>query len=346
MMTLMKVVTAQDIKDARVLIRLDFDVPLKSSDQSETVYFEPNGSQNTKLIVADDTRLRAGLATLQLCLENAASVILMGHLGRPEGRVVPELSLAPVVEWFETNFKSSVQLPPGKLHLLENLRFEPGEDLPDLEFAKQLASMADFYINESFASHHPSASTTILPTLLPHAAGIRFAEEVSVLRGVRDNPQQPLVAVIGGAKIADKLPVVQALSRIAKYVLIGGKLVAEIRSQAMVLPENVIVAELDESGLDIDTPSIQTFTQMLKEAKQVVWSGPMGKFEDGHHAGTRGVAEAIIASDADSIIGGGDTITAVNNFGLLDKMNFVSTGGGAMLKLLAEGTLPTIEALQ
>lgn len=341
----MKEVTAQDLTNKRVLIRMDFDVPLKASSQLESVYFEPNGSQTTKLVVADDTRLRAGLGTLQLCLENASSVTLMGHLGRPEGQVVPELSLAPVVEWFEQNFKDSVQLPPGKLQMLENLRFEPGEDLPDIDFAKQLASMGDFFVNEAFASHHESASTTILPTLLPHAAGIRFAEEVSVLRGVRQNPRQPLVAIIGGAKIADKLPVVQSLSRIAKYVLIGGKLVSEIRQTAMVLPENVIVAELDESGMDIDESSIKTFQQMIAGSNQIVWSGPLGKFEDGHSTGSRAVAEAIISSGADSVVGGGDTITCLNTLGLLDKINFVSTGGGAMLKLLAEGTLPTIEAL-
>lgn len=341
----MKELTAQDVASKRVLIRMDFDVPLKPTSEVDTVYFEQNGTQTTKLVVADDTRLRAGLATLQLCLEHASSVILAGHLGRPEGKVVPELSLAPVVEWFEANFSEHVKLPAGKLHLLENLRFEPGEDSSSPEFAKQLADMADFYVNEAFASHHEAASTTIVPTLLPHAAGLRFAEEVQVLCGVRDNPTQPLIAIIGGAKIADKLPAVQSLSRIAKYILIGGKLVAEIRSSAMVMPENVIVAELDESGLDIDEASIKTFTQMISEAKQIVWSGPLGKFEDGHDAGSRAVAEAVISSGADSIIGGGDTITAVNSFGLLDKIHFVSTGGGAMLKLLADGTLPTIEAL-
>lgn len=341
----MHTLTAQDVANKRVFLRMDFDVPLKPSSEAETVYFEPTGSQITKLTVADDTRLRAGLPTLQLCLENASSVILAGHLGRPDGKVVPELSLAPIVEWFETNFSDSVQLPPNKLHLLENLRFEPGEDEADLEFAKQLAQTADFFVNEAFASHHPSASTTHLPTLLPHAAGLRFAEEVRVLRSVRDDPKQPLVAIIGGAKIADKLPVVQTLARIAKYVLIGGKLISEIHQQAMVMPENVIVGELDESGYDIDRNSIQTFTQMLSEAKQVVWSGPLGKFEDGHVEGSKAVAEAVIRSSADSIVGGGDTITCLNQLRILDQINFVSTGGGAMLKLLAEGTLPTIQAL-
>lgn len=341
----MQVVTPELIAGKKVLLRLDLDVPFSPLPDNQSFTAEgEEGATTTKLQVAEPFRLEAGLETLKLCLAHAESVIVMGHVGRPNGVVVPELSVAPIVDWFEQRL-AGLELPAGKFHILENLRFEPGEDSGDIEFAKQLAGLGDFYINEAFSSHHPSASTTVLPTLLPHAAGLRFAKEVEVLTGVIQNPQKPLVAIIGGAKLEDKLAVVTKLSQVADAVLLGGKLVHEVREKQMSFASNVIVGSLADTGLDISPETRQLFQGVISRAHQIIWSGPMGKFEDGHSEGNKAVLEAIAVSNADSIIGGGDTITAVNQLGQLDKIKFVSTGGGAMLKLLVDGTLPTIQAL-
>lgn len=325
---LMQVVTPELIQGKRVLIRLDLDVPLE------------NG------VIQDDTRLLAGMDTLGLCLEFATSVTICGHLGRPEGKEVPELSVKPIVDWIEEGY-GHIQLPVGKLHILENLRFEPGEDASDLEFAKELASHGDFYVYEAFATHKPSASTTVVPTLMPHAGGLRFAMEVEQLLGVRDNPIRPSVAILGGAKVEDKLPVIKAMASKADVVLVGGKLAAEIKEKGIMdLGANVMVAKLNEDGFDISEETVAAWSNLLKTAKQVVWNGPLGKFEEAKYNQTENIAKAIIESGAKSIIGGGDTISAVTQYGLADRFTFVSTGGGAMLKLLADGTLPTIEALK
>ena len=324
----MQVVTPELIQGKRVLIRLDLDVPLK------------NG------VIEDDTRLLAGMDTLGLCIEFASSVTICGHIGRPGGKEDPDLSVKPIVDWLEEGY-GHIQLPQGKLHILENLRFEPGEDASDLIFAKELASHGDFYVYEAFATHKPSASTTVVPTLLPHAAGLRFAMEVEQLLGVRDNPIRPSVAILGGAKVEDKLPVIRAMASKADVVLVGGKLAAEIKEKGITdLGANVMVAKLNEDGFDISGETVSAWGNLLKTAKQVVWNGPLGKFEDPKYNQTENIAKAVIESGAKSIIGGGDTISAVTQYGLADRFTFVSTGGGAMLKLLADGTLPTIEALK
>lgn len=323
----MQVVAPELIQNKRVLLRLDLDVPLE------------NG------VIKDDTRLLAGMDTLGLCLEFATSVTICGHLGRPEGKEDPALSVKPIVDWIEEGY-GHIQLPEGKLHILENLRFEPGEDSADLEFAKELASHGDFYVYEAFASHRPAASTTIVPTLMPHAAGLRFAQEVEELLQVRENPIKPLVAILGGAKVEDKLPVIKAMAAKADVVLVGGKLAAEIKEQGIEVGPNVMVAKLTEDGLDISDETVGAWTKLLKTAKEVVWNGPLGKFEDPKNNSSEKIAQAIIDSGAKSIIGGGDTISALTQYGLIDKFSFVSIGGGAMLKLLSDGTLPTIEALK
>lgn len=322
----MQVVTPELIQGKRVLLRLDLDVPLKDGE------------------IEDDTRLLAGMDTLGLCLEFATSVTICGHLGRPEGKEDPALSVKPIVDWIEEGY-GHIQLPVGKLHILENLRFEPGEDASDPVFAKELASHGDFYVYEAFATHRPSASTTIVPTLLPHAAGLRFAQEVEELTQVRNNPIKPLVAILGGAKVDDKLPVINAMAKIADVVLVGGKLAAEIKEKGMELGPKVMVAKLTEDGMDISEETVSAWSNLLKTAKEVVWNGPLGKFEDDKYSNTQKIAQAVLDSGAKSIIGGGDTISAVTKYGLVERFTFVSTGGGAMLKLLADGTLPTIEAL-
>jgi len=324
----MQVVTPQLIQNKRVLLRLDLDVPLKDG------------------VIEDDTRLLAGMDTLGLCLEFASSVTICGHLGRPEGREDPALSVKPIVDWIEEGY-GHIQLPQGKLHILENLRFEAGEDGLDMEFAKELASHGDFYVYEAFATHKPAASTTLVPTLLPHAAGLRFAQEVEELMQIRENPIKPLVAILGGAKVEDKMPVIKVMASRADVVLVGGKLAVEIKEKGIMdLPTNVMVAKLNEEGLDISEETTAAWENLLKTAKEVVWNGPLGKFEEVKYNQSERIAKAIIASGAKSVIGGGDTISAMTKYGLADRFTFVSTGGGAMLKLLSDGTLPTIEALK
>lgn len=309
--------------------------------------------------IMEDYRLEAGFPTLELCLENASQVVVMGHIGRPQGQEVAELSVEPIHDWLEDHLGPDY-LDSGKLKLLENLRFEAGEDGASMDFAKELASFGDFYVNEAFASHHSAASTTVLPTLLPHAAGLRFVQEVEVLTRVRQNPTHPLVAIIGGVKVEDKLPAVLSLAKVADAVLVGGKIAAEIKGQQIQLPHNVFVGQLNEGETDLAPATVLAWEKVVSGAKMIVWNGPLGITEGqvsniaGHGWGMEGLGSAggtyqtarmIIGSGAESIIGGGDTITALNNWGLLDRFSFVSTGGGAMLKFLTDGTLPTIQAL-
>lgn len=353
----MQVVTPQFVSKKKVLLRLDLDVPLvRKSD---------------RWVVADDFRLRAGLETLKLCLNHASSVVILGHLGRPSGKEVPELSVTPIINWLESQ-PTQKNLPQGKIHVLENLRFKAGEESQDEQFAKELAALGDVFVNESFAAYHKASSTTVLPTLLPHAAGLRFAKEVEVLTRVRENPKKPLVVIIGGVKVEDKLPAIEVMSKIADAVLVGGKLVSELAGPAGSQPQNlptaltsagphsgaprspspafsypnILVGKLNKQGTDIAPETTQSWEKVIMNAKMILWNGPMGRVEEDQNDQTRLIAQMVIKSRAESIVGGGDTIAALTKWGLRDKFSFISTGGGAMLKFLADGTLPTIEALQ
>lgn len=353
----MQIVNPDLIKDKKVLLRLDLDVPLKEVGEG-------------RLEVAEDFRLLAGMQTLKLCLDYSESTIIMGHIGRPGGKEDRKLSVAPIYDWLQ-QYLDCDDIGQCKLRLLENLRFESGEEAGDLSYARELASLGDFYINEAFAADHPASSTTVLPTLLPHAVGLCFAKEVEMLTKIRKNPGKPLVAIIGGVKVEDKLPVVEAMAKLADYVLVGGKIASEVLagpaprqphptssltlrvldgaprlgSPALPLP-NVLLGELNEAGTDITEETVQKWKPLILKAKMIVWNGPLGKVEDPVNDQSKNVAQIITKSGAETILGGGDTVTALNKWGLLDKFSFVSTGGGAMLKFLAEGTLPTIEALK
>ena len=355
----MKVISPDLISGKIVLLRLDLDVPLGK------VTGNPSASlRASRLQVIEDFRLKAGLPTLRLCLENADRVIIMGHIGRPGGREVPELSVESIYDWLVEHNDLRSHLSSGKLKLLENLRFEKGEDACDENYAKELASYGDFYVNEAFAAHHKAASTTVLPTLLPHAAGLRFAEEVEKLTEVKENPKRPLVVIIGGVKVEDKLPAIEAMSKIADTVLVGGKIAGEITLRSTAVEHNVILGELDGSGMDISEKTVTEWKPIIKNANMIVWNGPLGQVQSsrqrrgspeaakfkvqslGTERGTYEIAKAIMESGAESIIGGGDTLSVLSKMGFLNKFSFVSTGGGAMLKFLSEGTLPTIEALR
>lgn len=338
----MQVVAADAVKGKKVLLRLDIDVPIKDGR------------------VVEDFRLKAGIPTLKLCLENAESVIIMGHIGRPssvktsEGKPegpdeksLRELTVAPIYDWYEENgFEED--LKSQKLRLLENLRFEEGEEKMDSEYAKELAVLGDIFVNEAFASYHESASTKVLPEIMPHVAGLRFAQEVDKLTRVLENPGRPLVVIIGGAKIEDKLPLTKIMADLADHVLVGGKLIAEIEKEPAlkdVLGSKVIVGKLTEDGKDITDDTVEEWKRMIHLANMVVWNGPLGIVEEGFE-NSKKIAQMVIDAGCESIVGGGDTVAALDKWGMLGKFNFVSTGGGAMLKFLTDKTLPTIEVLQ
>lgn len=328
----MQVVSPELISGKKVLLRVDIDVPI----------------ENGKIL--EPFRLEGWLPTLELCMQHAASTTLMGHIGRPEGKEVPELSVAPIVQWLKQKYPE-LKLEEGKLHIMENLRFEAGEDAADESYAKELASHGDFFVMEAFASHRPAASTTVLPKLMPHAAGLRFAKEVEVLTNARENPKKPQIAIVGGAKVDDKYEAVVAFSKFCEAVLVGGLFPKQIQEKNLEIDRNVMLGKLADNGIDLSEESVEAFIRLIKNAKQVIWAGPIGKYEDPEgNKGNLALANALLTSDAEIIIGGGDTTAMLGESKLLDqfmsKQNiFVSSGGGAMLKLLSKGTLPTIESL-
>lgn len=330
----MQKVTAEFVKEKKVLLRYDLDVAIDDG------------------VVIEDFKLKAGLPTLNLCIQNASKIIIVGHIGRPSSP--NEFSAKPVFEWFKKQLQEKIEFATtlsqaenitSKIVLLENIRFFRGEVEGDVDFARQLASLADVYVNEAFSAYNIAASTTIVPTLLPSVAGLHFVKEVETLTNVRNNPKKPFVAIMGGAKVNDKLPVIQLLSQKADAVLVGGKLVSEIKSQNLDMPANVLVGKMTEDGFDISPDTTDSWRNLIMKAAMIVWNGPLGKFEDPQNDQTKKIAQMVIDSGAESIIGGGDIITALNQYGLLNKFSFVSVGGGAMLKLLSSGSLPTIEAL-
>lgn len=332
----MQTVQAHLIKGKKVLLRYDIDVPIQNN------------------IVTDDFRLEAGLETLKLCLENADLTVLLGHVGRPEGKD-PKFSVSPIYHWLNAHgFRS--YFDSGKLKLLENLRFDEGEDAADENYAKELASYGDsprgeagFFVNEAFAAYHRAASTTVLPRILPHAAGLHFAKEVEKLKQIRENPQKPFVAIIGGVKMEDKLAVIQTLAEIANVVLVGGKLAHQVHEDSFDFPHNVIAAHLTAGGLDISSHTLEAWKPLIMQAKTIVWNGPVGKIEEVKSTkGTKDLAKIILKSDAEIILGGGDTVGFLDKIELLKRFQekgFVSSGGGAMLELFVKGSLDTIEAL-
>ena len=370
MMLIMQVVTSDFVNGKKVLLRYDIDVALgKGTGDS--------------LQVTEDFKLRAGLKTLKLCIDNAEKIIIMGHVGRPfktaedeKNGNPPKLSAKPIQVWLEKELGQSVEFAlsldqaknsSAKIILLENIRFFHGEILGseyhascvsktcDVDFAKSLASLGDspsgeagVFVNEAFSSHNKSVSTTVLPTLLPHRAGEHFIKEVETLLKVRNNPKKPFIAIMGGAKVVDKLPVITVLAKSADAVLVGGKLIHEIRDQKVDLAKNVMVGKLNDDGFDISPDTTDAWSGLIKGAKMIVWNGPVGKFEEEKYNQTESLIKLVLQSGAEVVIGGGDSVAALNQYGMLqeaEKVAFVSVGGGAMLKLIADGTLPTIQAL-
>lgn len=331
----MKVVSRENIDGKKVLLRLDLDVPIRDGR------------------VVDDTRLLGACGTVEI-LKSASSLVVCGSLGRPDGRQeslstknltsdlnrIFGVSFKYVNDFYIKNFDNKYQL-------LENLRFWEGEEANDGEFAGKLADGFDCFVNESFAmSHRVAASTVGVAGILESYAGLRLADEVSHLSGLTENPARPLVAIIGGAKIETKLPVITALSRLADKVLVGGLLPKEISQRGISFSQNVFVAKLTESGMDVSEESLKLFEQEISKAKEIVWNGPVGNFEDKlYSSGTERVVKILMDSKARITVGGGDTISALNQFGDSKKVNWISLGGGAMLSFIAGEKLPGIEAL-
>ncbi|MFZ5365886.1 MAG: phosphoglycerate kinase [Patescibacteria group bacterium] len=349
-----------DLTEKKVLLRCDFDVPLIIEQESERV---------KEWKVGDDTRIQDSLLTINLLLSKKTKIIILSHLGRPEGKVVPELSLRPVAKKLGELLNEKLKIKNEKLQskiknfsiyqladnlvLLENLRFNSGEEGNSPEFAQKLASLGEFYINDAFAvCHREHASIVGLPKLLPHAAGFSLLKEVEVLSRVLENPKKPVVVILGGAK-EDKLEVVGKLQGWADYILIGGKLPLIITNkyQFQISNERIIIGMLNESGKDITLETIEKFGEIIKNAGTIIWSGPMGQYESEvgrakWEVGTRKIAEAVVNSGAFTVIGGGDTEAALTKFSLVDKIDYVSSGGGAMLEFLANGDLPGLKALR
>ncbi|CAN5569681.1 phosphoglycerate kinase [soil metagenome] len=383
-----------DVEDKRVLVRVDFNVPLEDGK------------------ITDDSRIRAALPTIEALRERRARVILCAHLGRPEGHD-PELSLRPAADRLsemtgaDVTLASAVvgeevealaeNLNPGDLLMLENLRYEEGETDNDEDFAKALAKLADVYVNDAFgAAHRAHASTEgVVHHVEQSAAGLLLQREVEALEGMLSEPERPFVAIIGGAKVTDKIGVIDKLLDISDSILIGGAMcfpffstqghdigdsmcedegvepakkaleAAEGEGKAdLELPEDLVLGddfdadaekkELDGvdvpdgwMGLDIGKATAERYAERIREAKTVFWNGPMGAFElEPFGTGTKAVAEAVAETDATTIVGGGDSVAALYAFDLAEKVDHVSTGGGASLELVEGKSLPGVEALR
>ena len=384
-----KMVTDLDVKGKKVLVRVDFNVPIKDG------------------VVGDDTRIRAALPTINYLLENGAAVILCSHLGRPKDSPDPVFSLKPVADYLDQLLETDVKfaedcvgekaekaaaaLQPGQVLVLENTRFHAGEKKNDPEMGKQLAALADLYVNDAFGSaHRAHASTAGVAEHLPAAAGFLLEKEIKYLGNAIADPERPFVAILGGAKVSDKIGVIENLLTSADRILIGGgmantffkaqgyemadslveedvletaRVLLEQAGEKLVLPVDAVIADAFDAVanaktmevgdvpagwriLDIGPRTVALFSEIVAGAGTVVWNGPMGVFEFEPFAkGTFAIAQAVAESGATGIIGGGDSVAAVNKSGLQDKITHNSTGGGASLEMLEGKLLPGLAAL-
>ncbi len=381
-----------DVAGKKVLVRVDFNVPLDGGK------------------VTDDTRIRAALPTIEFLLANQAKVILVTHLGRPKGKVVEELRLDPVAQRLSDLLKLEViktdetvgeevdrainQLAPDQVLLLENVRFNPGEKANEAAFAKQLAALADFYVNDAFGTaHRAHASTVGVADFLPAAAGMLVEKELRLMGEALRNPKRPFTAILGGAKVSDKIGVIDNLLEKVDALIIGGGMantfleaqgydlkaslvekeklalakealaLAEEKGVKLLLPQDLLVASEVQAdseyrtvsldlvpdnwkAVDIGEKTAKMFVDQIVASKTIIWNGPMGVFELAPFAkGTEALAQAMVEVNGVTIVGGGDSVAAVEKMGVADKLTHISTGGGASLQFLEGKPLPGIEAL-
>lgn len=393
-----KTVKDLDVKGKKVLVRVDFNVPLSKEEKGK---------------IADDARIKAAIPTINYLSENGAKVILMSHLGRPKGEANPEFSLKPVADYLANEYKDKFTFIPsdlvvdekvkeevnkledGQIALLENTRYRKEETKNGEDFAKELASLADLYVNDAFGtSHRAHASNVGVASILPSAVGFLIEKEIEVMGKALEDPDHPFVSILGGAKVSDKIGVIENLITKVDTILIGGGMAytflkamgkeigkslleedkmdlsleliekAKANGVEILLPVDVVIADkieagvateivdidnipVDKEALDIGPKTAKLFADKIKEAKTVVWNGPMGVFEIKEFSnGTNEVAKALAESDAVTIVGGGDSALAIEMAGLKDKITHVSTGGGASLEFLEGKELPGITAIE
>ncbi len=383
-----------DLRGRRVFVRVDFNVPLGRDGE-----------------VSEDARIRAALPTLRHARAcGARAMVVASHLGRPKGGPEPKYSLAPVARRFGTLLGETIPLapdcvgsavesearalPPGGVLLLENLRFHPGEEANDPAFAQALARLGDVYVDDAFAAAHRAHASTegITRHLRPAVAGLLMKQELTALARIFDAPARPLVAILGGAKVSDKLALIESLLGRVDRLLIGGGMAftflraqgrevgrslleanlvdtagrllehAETRGVDLRLPLDTVVADSPDAregrvvesgaipkdlmGLDIGPATVAHFADALRDSRTIIWNGPMGVFErPPFAAGTLGLAQAVAAAPGLSVVGGGDTVAAVQTAGVADRIGYLSTGGGAFLEYLEGRTLPGVAAL-
>jgi phosphoglycerate kinase len=392
-----------EVAGRRVLVRVDFNVPLDGHAPGRE-------AEEVGRHVADDMRIQAALPTIELLRERGAALVLASHLGRPGGKPDPTLSMAPVAKRLGELLGIEVKLAPGVIEgdvdlscgalgpgdvlLLENTRFEPGETENDPKLAESLASLADLYVNDAFgAAHRAHASTEGVAHFLPGYAGLLLEREMEELTAVVESPTKPLVVVLGGSKVSDKIGVIDRFLEVADQILIGGamcfsffraqgigtgdslveekgvELAAEALERAkgsdceLTLPTDLVLGQSFDAeterresecvevpdgwmGLDIGPRTAERYAKAVAAAGTVLWNGPMGAFEmEPFAAGTRAVAEAVAEAPGTTVIGGGDSVAALRKFGLDDRVDWLSTGGGASLELLEGKKLPGVEAL-
>lgn len=346
----LKELSTLNVQNKRVLVRVDFNVELKDVAHVQEGY-----------------KLEIAKRTIDTLFERgAAKVALLTHFGRPNGRAEARYSTAQIQGEVERVLQRPVVCIPhctglpvrqaldtlaaGAVLLLENVRFSPGEETNDIDFSRQLAEPFEAYVNEAFGvSHRAHASVVGVPKLLPSAAGLHLVDELTHLDVIKHAPARPAVAIIGGAKIETKLPLIHAFETLYDCVLVGGKIANEALDQKLVFRDTVLLPQDFDSPrrLDIGATTAAYYAQIIKKAKTVVWNGPMGKFEEKpYDIGTKLVLEAILESDANVVIGGGESLAVLEEVGVFHKIGFVSSGGGAMLEYLSGKHLPGLEALR
>ncbi len=349
----MKTLNDFNVENKRVLVRCDFNVPLSKEGN-----------------ILDDFSIQETVPTIEYLIKKGAKIILMGHLDDPDGKVVGILKFDVIQKRLNSLLnknqknnpikvlkiddcigdeieKLTMTIKPGEILLLENLRFHREEKENNDHFARDLAKMGDLYINNAFDTcHRNHASVVGITKYLPSGAGFLLEKEIKMLDKIIKNPKKPLVAIIGGAKVETKVKLIDKISEIADFVLVGGLLNKELKEKNIPLKnrQKIIGAE---NGFDIAPEDIKIFKEKIYSAKTVFWNGPLGKIEeDEFQKGTEEIAKAIIGSKAFSVVGGGETAGFLSKLGLIDRFNHVSTGGGAMMAYLSREKLPGIEALK